>query len=1395
MSLRSKFIVFMMAFLFTATILGSGAFYIFSNLSKNLVVLEDEAEKDNLLHELGSSMREYTGAVTGWALTGNAVYRGLYRESLSNVNKNLRALDRLTADKEFIRALNDDFLELKKLSEEIIAEDSPRAANVLETVRMAEMLGDTIFMKLEEIQKGALESTMEVVSAGKTIRQNMTIYLTLLIVFSLLTTGFLVILMQRMLEEPYKEMLKATERVSSGDLGYRVGSLRKDEFGMIAGRFDSMVEGLEKSDRRIKAKIREMELLLDVARIAGTIPEHGEAFTVIAETVAGKMGKDLCSIYILRPKLKTFCPIASNRKGSPFDECLNADAGMSSIVLKELKPLIIDDIRERPDIEDGVCSECSSFLAVPIMREKYCVGLLLMGTRKPVGFKADETDTAMILAHTIGVAAWNEELYDASRTQIKQLSILHELSRALTAVYRPEALLKAITEEMIKLINARGCIIRLLEDGLLKVKSFSGPIENLAEDMTLPVAVGKGIEGWVAKEGRSLFVENIRDMPDDMRAPMVDAVSAICVPLMVGTRIIGTLGFYDKLGPGGKPEAFSRDDLVVVEGFAPISAAAIEKARMQEQELKREQEIFEAKKRLDLVFESVQGGLITLNKDFSITAANKYVERWIDMPLKDVLGKNAKEVFHKKAGICPHCAAYATLDTGDINVITQSSGLNYAELTSYPVKDESGNVVEAVVFIQDITDRVLYQEEIMGLYKEVTQSKDYIESLINNSADGIVASDLDGIVTSWNPAAEKIYGYEKDEVIGKFLPFVPDFLLASEKENMGKIGKGEVLDLETLRMRKDGKATEVSLTLSPIKDASGEVIGISGISRDISERKRIEKELIRRNQELSRLFFISSAMRGTLELDKILRMVLTAVTMSDGLGFNRAILFLVDDKDKKLRGAMGVGPASTEEAWSIWDRLSIEQRSLSELMTEIDEGPLRKDSFLDRLSVGIEISLDEETALAKAAREKVPYNITDVKTEPLADPVLIQQLGTQAYAVVPLVSRNKIIGVLWVDNFFNRRAITNEDIKFLTGFSDQVASAIEGARLFQQVFLAEAELENIFSSISDMVYFTDKDYNLRRINKAVSEKVGRPESEVIGRKCYEVFHGMDSPWPMCPHHKTVTTMKPYIEELEDLYLKGTFLTSTSPIFDTEGNFLGTVHIVRDISELKGLREKLQSAERMAALGEVAARVAHEIRNPLVSVGGFAKRLEGKLEGNLKEYAGIIFKEVTRLEVILKDILGFVRETRMTRRLININDLLSETIDILRPEISEKDNSLVREFAEPGIMAVIDPDRMKEALLNMLTNANQATDNGTITARTYRDGSNAVVEISDTGCGIKDEDIIRIFDPFFTTRPLGTGLGLAIARRIVEEHGGSIRVESRWMGGGTKFSIYLHMKED
>ncbi|KAF0146309.1 MAG: sensor histidine kinase [Nitrospirae bacterium] len=1399
MGIRAKLILFSIAFILLTAALVAGSFLIFDRMSSNFASQKAVTEEHNLYEEWKSSVIDFVMAAEGWGITGNARFKREYRQKLKETYKAFSRLHRSTQDKEVIEVIGKDFEELKGLANAVVSVEQPVGDRdvLLMMRRLKEKEGD-IRDKLDVLRNRSISALTTAISLGEKIERQIAFYLAALFVFSSFAFISLTLFMKRMITAPFNDLLRATEMVNKGELAYRIGSRRGDEFGIISKRFDEMVERLQDTSTKVQNKLTETELLLRTARIAATTPELKDALGMITETVANKLGKGACSTYLFRQERAAFCLEAGSGTGvTTGNKCLPLNNSIVEEVIKNLKHVVINDIEAENPLLGGEGGKddfgrFGSLLVVPIVRDSHCFGLFVLKTDNAYGFREDEINTMDIVAHTISSVVRNSELYTSTKNQLQKLTVLYELGTTVTSVMDLDELLRIVASEITKLIEARGCIIRLREGDVLRIKSSYGLAEDLKEQMDLEV--GKGIAGWVAKEAQPLLVEDVSKMPLDMRVPVIDVKSVVCVPLKVGGKVIGTLGLYDKMDVDGGVMSFSVDDMNIAIAFASISAVAIEKAKIYESERLSERQAVEAKKRMDILFDSVQGGIVTLGKDFEIISVNKFVEDWTNKTAGEMVGRSAIEVFHKEEGICPHCVAKVTYETGQINSITQSKGVNYAELTSYPVKDDDGNITGCVVFIQDITDRILYHEEILGLYKEVAQTKDYLESLIGNSADAIVTSDLHGVITSWNQGAERIFGYTDTDAVGKFLPFAPQFLIEAEKGNIERIKKGETLkDIETLRQKKDGSIIEVSLTLSAIKDSAGEVIGISGISRDISERKRVEKELIRRNQELSRLFFISSAMRGTLDLERLLRMVLTAVTMSDGLGFNRAILFLVDEKKGVVKGAMGVGPASPEEAWRIWEKLSIEKRTLPDIMHDIETGPLRKDSFLDRLTLGMEISIEEDTVLTRTVKEKIAINVQDIKTEPLSDPILIQQLGTQAYATVPLISRDRVIGVLWVDNFFTRRLITDEDMKFLAGFSNQVASAVESARLFEKVSRAEAELENIFRSISDMVYITDKDYTIKNINKAVADRIGRPAEEIIGSKCYKVFHGMNEPWAECPHHKTVTTMKAYIEEVEDKYLGGTFLTSSSPVFDAGGEFLGTVHVVRNITELNNLREKLVAAERMAALGEVAAKVAHEIRNPLVSVGGFARRLEKKLDGNLKEYAGIIAKEVGRLENILKEILGFVKEARLARESVDINRIINDIISLVEADLKERGIMLLKDLGETPLV-FMDPNRGKEALLNIFNNAIQAlTTQGTIAVKTYATEDSVVVEISDTGPGIDEKDLPFIFSPFYTTKASGTGLGLAITNRIIEEHKGRIEVESI-TGIGTTFRVFLPLKE-
>ena len=1009
-------------------------------------------------------------------------------------------------------------------------------------------------------------------------------------------------------------------------------------------------------------KKSESEVLIKVAQTASSALELREILDTISLIVANTLRKDICSICIFKPENKVICiQAASNIERESINVfCLIDKDETISRMFSNLEPLVVNDLRDSPEIRETFSAEANdmlSMLAVPVIRDNTPIGILMVHSRDPHIYGQDEIDLLTIISHNISSAIQNAELYRNVKSQLDELRVIHEIGQTVTSILNIDELLPYICEEVSKVFNVTGCILRLIEGESLKVRASYGLPDSVSKELTL--SIGEGIAGQVALTGKPLLTDEKTFINENLHVPGIEVTSVICAPLAVGEKIIGTIALYDKKDEWGVT-TFSEGDLHSLITFASASSIAIENARLYKAEIEKE--------------------------------------------------------------------------------------------------------------------------------KEVTQTKDYLKSLIGYSADAIITSNTEGMVTSWNKGAEIIYGFTEDEVIGKFLPMIPAFLIEEEKIFMDKIRQKETLqNIETIRQTKNGRLIEISLTLSPIINSSGNVSGISGISRDISEKKMVEKELIRKNQELSRLFFINSVVRSTLELDKLLQMILTVVTMGDGLGFNRAILFLIDKSENQLKGKMGVGPASPEEAKNIW--LSMEGKSLGTIIEEIEKGPVSMDTHLDRLSQSLNISLDGHDILCRCVTEKKPFNIHNSKMEPSVSPYLIQMLGADSFGIVPLISRDKAIGLIWVDNLFTGRPIKDEDLQFLMGFSSHIASAIENARLFENVSLARSELKNIFESMTDMVFFTDHEQTIKRVNQAVINKIGKTEEEIIGRKCYEIFHGKDHPWEECPHCKSLDTNMPHVGEIEDPHLGGTFVVSNSPIFDSADKLVGTVHISRDITELRNLRERVIHSERMAALGELAARVAHEIRNPLISIGGFARRLEKKLSGDIQEYARIIVNEVTRLENILKEILGFVKTARINKCRVEINELMDEIADFIVPTLDEKNNIILKELSEKSLIALIDPDKIKEAIINIFTNAAQATEHGTLTVRTWQENNEAVIELKDTGYGIQEEDLKNIFNPFFTTKAQGTGLGLAVTHKIIQEHNGKIKVESEW-GGGTAFRIYL-----
>jgi two-component system cell cycle sensor histidine kinase/response regulator CckA len=367
-----------------------------------------------------------------------------------------------------------------------------------------------------------------------------------------------------------------------------------------------------------------------------------------------------------------------------------------------------------------------------------------------------------------------------------------------------------------------------------------------------------------------------------------------------------------------------------------------------------------------------------------------------------------------------------------------------------------------------------------------------------------------------------------------------------------------------------------------------------------------------------------------------------------------------------------------------------------------------------------------------------------------------------------------------------------------------------------EVRLRESErwLATTLRSIGDAVIAADERGRVKLINPAAESLTGWPQDDALGRDLGEVFQLADEATgrrvePMtdaagdAPH----TTAMPHTiaARRSDVLLlsrdgRSTPVeTSASVITDEKGAFRGSVLIFKDISERRRLSMQLLRSEKLAAVGQLAAGMAHELNNPLTPALLYTRRLlrQDGLDAESRGHLEVVVREVERAQGVIKDLLAFARRYQASWNEADINELLRRA---LKREEGEAPSSKVSSRFQPGenVRVVADEYRLTQVFLNIIRNARQAIEEsgraGTVTIRSERvegEAGRVRVTVSDDGPGIAREHLPKIFDPFFTTRQVGAGagLGLSLSNGIVEEHGGTISVESE-PGAGSTFVIEL-----
>ncbi|NMA14091.1 MAG: PAS domain S-box protein [Clostridia bacterium] len=384
----------------------------------------------------------------------------------------------------------------------------------------------------------------------------------------------------------------------------------------------------------------------------------------------------------------------------------------------------------------------------------------------------------------------------------------------------------------------------------------------------------------------------------------------------------------------------------------------------------------------------------------------------------------------------------------------------------------------------------------------------------------------------------------------------------------------------------------------------------------------------------------------------------------------------------------------------------------------------------------------------------------------------------------------------------------------------------ERKRMEEELRAAHQKLLDIIEFLPDATFVIDKDKKVTAWNRAMEEMTGVPKKEIIGKGDYVYsipLYGKKQSVLIdliASDDQETKDRYDYVEKRGNTFYaeafvpyvferKGAFLLVTaSPLFDNEGNVVGAIESIRDITERKLAEEKLQHTvhelrktqsvvierEKLAIIGQMAAGMAHEIRNPLTSVRGFAQLLKEKCPDNdtLENYVSIIIDEVNQANSVITNFLQLARPKQPVLKLHSVNELIGEILTIVEPHAFINNIELTFERAKDLPLCMLDRDQIKQVLLNMCRNAIEAMPDGgkiAIASGQFSDEKEIFIDITDTGCGIPKDKMHNIGVPFYSTKDEGTGLGLSISYSIIHAHKGRVEVKST-LGRGTRFRIIL-----
>lgn len=918
-----------------------------------------------------------------------------------------------------------------------------------------------------------------------------------------------------------------------------------------------------------------------------------------------------------------------------------------------------------------------------------------------------------------------------------------------------------------------------------------------------------------------------------VNAPRVRAYAGAPIVTADG-HAIGALSVMDTA-----PRAFTSAQL---DALTALSRQAMAQFEMRRQA----RALCESETRLRMVTDNARVGLVMIDREHRYVFANPDYATILGLETPNIVGQRIEDVLptlydaqirHRLDRAFAGERVAFELRKMD-NTIDAHFAVRYEPTAPSPI---TGRVEQVVVVISEIT-----------AHKEELEAAGRLGAIVESSNDAIIGKDLDGHITSWNRAAETLFGYPAQEIIGQSIRLlIPDDRLAEEDRILAQITRGEVIQhLETKRRRRDGRLVDVSITSSPIRDVLGRVVGASKVARDITERKRAEAQLLEREEQL-RLYAEHSPL---------------AVAM-----FDRDMRYLVASRRWIEDFRLGQTPIIGRSHYDVFPEIpeswrEVHRRCLAGAIEKDDEAAfLRADGRIDWIrweirpwrqpdgriggiiifSEDISAKKEGENALiASEGRYRALFDhapdgilIADSNYKYLdANPNICKMLG---YA------RHELIGRTGTD------IIVPEESSLVTGARlDLAASAA-----YRHEWQMRRKDGSVFSA--DVIATTMPDGNRLAMIRDVTEKnranaalraaddrmrfalqnadvgiwdadytTGVVQWSDIAERHHGLapgtFGGTFEAFMACVHpedragiDRTVATAvsagSDFRFEYRAAHPDGSIrrLAGAGRVHvGSAGEPVRGVGITLDVTERYALEAQYQQAQKMEAVGRLAGGVAHDFNNMLTAILGYCELVLERLAPDepLRSDVMQIQKAGTSAAGITRQLLAFSRKQIIEPRRLDLNAVVTNVKAMLGRLIGE-DVRIVVELSPTPVVVWADAGQMEQILLNLAVNARDAMPHGgTLTIATapvtldehyvakhfaVTPGDYVALAVADTGTGMTADVREHLFEPFFTTKELGkgTGLGLATVHGIATQCGGNINVYSE-LGRGSTFTIHF-----